>query len=61
MYAAYTDTDGSVETWRRRLLEYLRANRDHIDTELKGTGLLCTYPEARGVMQKSTVLFDGFR
>ena len=46
MHAAYTDVDGSVEAWRRRLVVYLRANRDHIAKELEGSGLVYTHPEA---------------
>ncbi len=28
--AIYADEDGEVEAWRRRLVAYLRANRDHV-------------------------------
>ena len=44
MFAAYTEP--SVEEWRERLVEYLRANRDHIAQELAGSGLKYTHPEA---------------
>ena len=32
--ACYGDETGEVEAWRRRLLVYLRANRDHTERTL---------------------------
>ena len=47
--AAYVDADGEVEAWRRRLVAYLAANRDHAEAVLLGAGapgLRLTRPEA---------------
>ena len=50
--ACYADTTGEVEEWRQRLLAYLKANRDHVETRLLeqplsgGRCLSMTRPEA---------------
>ena len=46
--AAYVDADGEVEAWRRRLVAYLAANRDHAEAVLleAAPALRLTRPEA---------------
>ena len=47
-YAACTAAygDASAESWRQRLVAYIRANRDHAEHSLLSMGLRCTRPEA---------------
>lgn len=37
--ACYADDSGEVEAWRRRLVAYLKANRDHVRDGGKGAGM----------------------
>ena len=57
--AAYGDPE--CESWRLRLIEYLRANRDHAAAALQGMGIRCVVPEASYLMwmDASDALPDG--
>ena len=46
--AAYGDPE--CEAWRLRLIEYLRANRDHAAAALQRMGIQCVMPEASYLM-----------
>lgn len=42
--ACYDDPSGEVESWRQRLVHYLKANRDQVQSRVEHQILLCTFP-----------------